>query len=79
MKRIILSIISLFVAFFVLNVYAAPPGLSGKGGADFPHGLEKGEKTPHGWSQGRKEGWDNDFRHHHHHHHHHYDNDFDNR
>lgn len=44
----------------------SPPGLSGKGGGEFPRGLEKNEKTPAGWSHGEKTGW------HHHHHHHHY-------
>lgn len=29
-----------------------PPGLSSK-----PHGLEKQNKTPEGWSKGKKKGW----------------------
>lgn len=33
-----------------------PPGLQNKG---TPPGLQMQNKTPHGWSKGRKEGWKN--------------------
>lgn len=44
-----------------------PPGLQEKG---LPPGLEKQGKMPHGWSKGKKTGWDKDHHHRHHHHHH---------
>lgn len=34
--------------------------------SSMPPGLQKQDKTPYGWSQGKKVGW------HHHHHHHDY-------
>jgi hypothetical protein len=33
---------------------AMPPGLQNKGTSP---GLQMQNKTPHGWSQGKKEGW----------------------
>jgi hypothetical protein len=39
---------------------ATPPGLQGRGS---PHGLQMQNKTPYGWSQGQKRGWN---KHHHH-------------
>ena len=33
-----------------------PPGLAKKG---MPNGLEKSNKRPHGWDQGKKQGWNN--------------------
>jgi len=39
------------------------PGLRDKG---LPSGLANQDKTPPGWSHGRKVGW---YKHHHHHHH----------
>jgi len=37
-----------------INNSSIPPGLSGRG---TPHGLSMQNKTPYGWSQGRKMGW----------------------
>lgn len=63
----------LSLTFFTLSLYADPPGLQNKGGAEFPRGLESHEKTPGGWEKGEKHGWS--FFHHHHKHHKHYNFD----
>src|SRR5258708_11167218 len=71
MKKIILMT-SLLSSILILSPYAAaentitqasnsPPGLQGKGGAEFPQGLENKEKTPAGWSEGGKKGWNHTF------------------
>lgn len=67
MKKIIAILISLLISGPIL-ANNAPPGLEGKGGGEFPKGLEKNEKTPAGWMHGKKMGWS---RHHGHHRHHH--------
>ena len=81
MKKLLLLLIGLFM-FSVSQVYAdrggSPPGLSGKGGAEFPRGLENMEKTPSGWSKGNKEGWERIHHHHYHRHHHTVVNNIDN-
>lgn len=80
MKKCILLTMSM-IYFMSLSVLAdSPPGLASKGGAESPHGLEKQEKMPHGWSQGKKQGWMRMHHHKHYHHHHHMgqtDNDKD--
>lgn len=63
MKAFITSLLMLF-CFIVSNVYAqsnsaitnstVPPGLQNK---DLPQGLQNQNKTPYGWSQGQKKGW----------------------
>lgn len=56
MKKLILIGIGLcYLASSI--VFAVPPGLAGKGGATFPHGLQKQNKVPYGWSKGKKKGW----------------------
>lgn len=97
MKKILLHILTFaaVVGFSLGNIVSAattitladndpPPGLQGKGGAEFPKGLEKNEKTPEGWTHGEKKGWDHNSNHHshqdhqgHHKHHHNTDNDND--
>ncbi len=85
MKKLILSTLILFtaLAFSLGNAAPAenktvvadrgsPPGLQGKGGAEFPRGLENQEKIPKGWSHGKKEGWEKGVGKHHHDHHHHH-------
>lgn len=42
------------------GVAGTPPGLQGEA---LPHGLSKQNKTPPGWSKGRKRGW---YKRHHH-------------
>lgn len=73
MKKIILAFIVFFagLTLSVGSAFADPPGLQGKGGADFPRGLESHEKVPGGWEHGEKRGWDYD--HHHRYHRHHND------
>ena len=75
MKMLVLLTAALFILSGMSTGFADPPGLSDKGGADFPKGLEKNEKTPHGWTQGQKKGWKH--KHHHHHHKNHHKHDMD--
>lgn len=83
MKKLIISVILISAAMFSLENAAAsnntmtvanndsPSGLQGKGGAEHPKGLEKHEKSPHGWSHGKKHGWDHHANHHRDHHNNH--------
>lgn len=82
-KTILISILSsiVFIPYAVadqaiVQARNSPPGLQGKGGAEFPRGLENSEKTPAGWSEGEKRGWSRTH-HHRHHHQHHADHDRD--
>lgn len=63
MKKFILLAFSILylssTSIFAAPPGSSPPGLSGKGGDEFPQGLEKQEKTPPGWSHGQKQGWSN--------------------
>src|SRR5437870_4231730 len=64
----LLSFSSVYAAIENTNMQAAnnPPGLQGKGGEEFPRGLENKEKTPAGWSKGEKRGWNHAHKQHHH-------------
>lgn len=74
MKNLLYGLLTLAAAISLSIGNAAladPPGLHGKGGAEFPRGLEKNEKTPAGWSHGEKRGWNHHHKHHKKHHHKH--------
>ncbi len=45
----------LFMIVFTATAFANPPGLQGK---DYPRGLNMQNKTPPGWTHGKKEGWE---------------------
>lgn len=67
MKKLIL--LGLGTLLLSMQVLADPPGLVNKG--NHPRGLESHGKTPYGWSQGKKKGWNHRHHRHHHNHRHH--------